>query len=435
MHPVFALSLQGTLKDIGALAGLVAIPGVAVLALLYFAQAREVKRLREWAGRAPERAAELQSRVVGQATGSYPAPTQPPRRVVPQPVQRPATPAQPATGAHTPAGSAPANAGGQPPAGAPRPATPAATPGPAEAPSPASQPAGGSPSPPEPVPAPAGSAAGKPDGPPAPAAVPAPAATAAPATGGSVAGPAPAAAATPGKASPTAPPRPPGSNTTSSPAARREQPAPPMAGAVAVKAPSGASPGAESAPRPATAPLRTSAPSATMPPPQSPRRPGLRAMGPRGAAIISAVVLAAVVVGVIVLTSLGGGGAKSSSGSDRVDTPSQNGSVSKPGRPSGPVSRGDTTVSVLNGTTTPGLAANVSDQLQRGGFKRGSVTNAADQQRPQTLVNYAPGFKTQAEEIAKLLKLKSVSPIDPGTQAIAGANSQVVVTVGTDRTQ
>ena len=36
--------------------------GLAVLSLLYFAQAREVKRLREWAGRAPERAAELQQR-------------------------------------------------------------------------------------------------------------------------------------------------------------------------------------------------------------------------------------------------------------------------------------------------------------------------------------------------------------------------------------
>ena len=51
MDPVFALSVEGPLKDIGALAGLIAIPALAILALLYFAQAREVKRLREWAGR------------------------------------------------------------------------------------------------------------------------------------------------------------------------------------------------------------------------------------------------------------------------------------------------------------------------------------------------------------------------------------------------
>jgi hypothetical protein len=90
---------------------------------------------------------------------------------------------------------------------------------------------------------------------------------------------------------------------------------------------------------------------------------------------------------------------------------------------------------VLNGTTTPGLAATVSDQLSRGGFKRGNVTNAADQQQSATAVLYSPGFKSAADEIASLLKLKSVKPIDPGTQAIAGSEAQIVVTVGTDRTQ
>ena len=45
------------IKDYGGYAGVASLLGLAVLALLYFAQAREVKRLREWAGRAPERAA------------------------------------------------------------------------------------------------------------------------------------------------------------------------------------------------------------------------------------------------------------------------------------------------------------------------------------------------------------------------------------------
>lgn len=43
------------IKEIGAYAGLVAFLGLAVLALLSFAQARDVRRLREWAGSAPER--------------------------------------------------------------------------------------------------------------------------------------------------------------------------------------------------------------------------------------------------------------------------------------------------------------------------------------------------------------------------------------------
>jgi len=42
----------------GPIVGIVAFVGLAVLAFLLFQEAREVRRLREWAGRAPERAAE-----------------------------------------------------------------------------------------------------------------------------------------------------------------------------------------------------------------------------------------------------------------------------------------------------------------------------------------------------------------------------------------
>lgn len=43
------------IKDIGAFAGLAAFLGLAVLALLSFTQGRDIRRLREWAGSAPER--------------------------------------------------------------------------------------------------------------------------------------------------------------------------------------------------------------------------------------------------------------------------------------------------------------------------------------------------------------------------------------------
>lgn len=43
------------IKEIGAFAGLVAFLGLALLALLSFAQGRDIRRLREWAGSAPER--------------------------------------------------------------------------------------------------------------------------------------------------------------------------------------------------------------------------------------------------------------------------------------------------------------------------------------------------------------------------------------------
>jgi hypothetical protein len=46
------------IKEIGAFAGLAAFLGLAVLALLSFAHGRDIRRLREWAGSAPERDAE-----------------------------------------------------------------------------------------------------------------------------------------------------------------------------------------------------------------------------------------------------------------------------------------------------------------------------------------------------------------------------------------
>jgi hypothetical protein len=51
------------IQEIGSYAGFAAVLGLAVLSALYFSQSRDVKRLRDWAGRAPERDAEARSRV------------------------------------------------------------------------------------------------------------------------------------------------------------------------------------------------------------------------------------------------------------------------------------------------------------------------------------------------------------------------------------
>jgi hypothetical protein len=50
--------LRELIQEIGAYAGLVAFLGLAVLALLAFTQGRDLRRLREWAGSAPERDAQ-----------------------------------------------------------------------------------------------------------------------------------------------------------------------------------------------------------------------------------------------------------------------------------------------------------------------------------------------------------------------------------------
>jgi len=59
------------LKEIGAILGFVAFGGFAVLVFMTFQQARHLRRLREWAGRAPERAAleaERAAAAAGEAT-------------------------------------------------------------------------------------------------------------------------------------------------------------------------------------------------------------------------------------------------------------------------------------------------------------------------------------------------------------------------------
>ena len=55
------------IEQIGPVAGLVAFVGLAVLAFLIFQQSRDMRRLREWAGRAPERAKEAHEATVAAA--------------------------------------------------------------------------------------------------------------------------------------------------------------------------------------------------------------------------------------------------------------------------------------------------------------------------------------------------------------------------------
>src|ERR687887_489146 len=58
------------IESIGPVVGIVAFVGLAVLAFLLFQQARDLRRLREWAGRAPERAQEAAEAVQAAAEAS-----------------------------------------------------------------------------------------------------------------------------------------------------------------------------------------------------------------------------------------------------------------------------------------------------------------------------------------------------------------------------
>ena len=92
------------------------------------------------------------------------------------------------------------------------------------------------------------------------------------------------------------------------------------------------------------------------------------------------------------------------------------------------------TVSVLNGTRIPGLAAQVGDKIEGEGFQLGNVTNSSDQQRAESAVLFAPGAEREAIAVGRRLDIAQREPVDPESQALGG-DATVVVVVGADQTQ
>jgi LytR cell envelope-related transcriptional attenuator len=101
-----------------------------------------------------------------------------------------------------------------------------------------------------------------------------------------------------------------------------------------------------------------------------------------------------------------------------------------------PVAPDKITVAVLNGTTIPGLAAQVGDRVDAEGFTLGTVSNASQTtgQRANSAVLYAPGHASDARRVARRLGISNIARVDANTQQIAG-DASVVVIVGTDKTQ
>jgi LytR cell envelope-related transcriptional attenuator len=107
------------------------------------------------------------------------------------------------------------------------------------------------------------------------------------------------------------------------------------------------------------------------------------------------------------------------------------GEDSKHGPKPGAIVPGDVEVAVLNGTSVPGLAAKVGDDVRVNGFKLGTVTNSSDQ-FDQTVVMYEPGQQRAAKKVANDLGVKPVQPIDRQTEQASGG-AAVVVIAGADR--
>jgi hypothetical protein len=94
-----------------------------------------------------------------------------------------------------------------------------------------------------------------------------------------------------------------------------------------------------------------------------------------------------------------------------------------------------TTVAVLNGTQTAGLARRTADKLAKRGYQIGTVADAPNQQHTTSQIAYQPGQQAAARAVAGVLGLATttVVAIDQATATAAGT-AQVVVTAGADQT-
>ena len=182
-------------------------------------------------------------------------------------------------------------------------------------------------------------------------------------------------------------------------------------------------------------------------PPYAHSRPGGRAPeGGNGAPRLFASrgrAIAVVAAGVLVLGGIALGATQILGGDDEPagsgGAPTQNAQSTTPAQSGGagkrkPVNRGNVRVAVLNGTTVPGLAAQIGDQIERQGFRLGTVTNFNDQQRAESVVLYAPGAEREAAEVGRRLKISQREPIDAESQGVAG-DATVAVVTGQDKTQ
>lgn len=457
-------------QEIGSYAGLAAVLGLAVLSALYFSQARDIKRLREWAGRAPERAPESASvqRVAAQPAATTPVPRAPGQAAPagrPQPVAGRAGPQLPPT----PVGTRAAGAG----------AASAAAVGPAAATPTAARAAESAQDGEDDEQAPGENAAngGAGDG-----------TNDRPALSqNTVVHPAPG----------------PLDEVEEEDAADRERPEDdleedsaefavgedeydedsgelaagedeydedvegdedgdwdetgdhsslpeeqgdePAVSAIPPVAPRPGVPALPARPAPAAS-ARDATPSPTILPPYSESRPGAVAAGGRrsrggvfasrgraaGVLAVAILILAALAFGATQLLGGGGDTAKKGPSGSSQPAPSASGKA-KPKKAAG-IDPASVRVAVLNGTTVPGLAAQVGDSVEKQGFRLGTVTNFNDKQRAESVVLYAPGAEREAADVGRRLKISQREPIDAESQGVAG-DATVVIVTGQDKTQ
>ncbi|HZL48474.1 MAG TPA: LytR C-terminal domain-containing protein, partial [Solirubrobacteraceae bacterium] len=180
------------------------------------------------------------------------------------------------------------------------------------------------------------------------------------------------------------------------------------------------------------------------------RRPDPRGGSPaprRSPARATALIVGGVIVVVAVLAvvlSSGGGGKSSSQGSTGGQTAvSTAGATHTHRQPSShhsetssapaAASPASTSVAVLNGTNTTGLAHGLSKALQQSGYSQATPLNGSPAgTHATTVVEYTSGHRADAQGVASALGVTQVQPMETEVASLAGA-ATVVVLAGADK--
>jgi hypothetical protein len=148
--------------------------------------------------------------------------------------------------------------------------------------------------------------------------------------------------------------------------------------------------------------------------------------------------VAVAVVGLLVLGGAATYGVTQLTGDDRGDNSGKaqanndDGLPNKPKRNGAAVKPGNVTVAVLNGTTVPGLAAALRDQIAAAGFRKGTINVFSDQQLTESVVQYAPGHEAEAKAVSRTVGVSQREPVTADSRALAG-DATVIVIAGADK--
>jgi len=147
---------------------------------------------------------------------------------------------------------------------------------------------------------------------------------------------------------------------------------------------------------------------------------------------LGVLVLGGAAFGAIQLTNDDGGSGPAAKRADRASEGRSKGSDQNR-RAGANVDPAQVTVAVLNGTTVQGLAAKVGEEVRAGGFRLGTIGNAARIDETTSEVLYRDNQSRVARAVANRLGIDKIGPVDSVNREIAGGSFDALVLVGSDR--